>query len=199
MIVLGITGGSGCGKTTVSKIFEENGINIIDGDIVARKIAEPGMPALSEIEDAFGSDYINPDKTLNRKKLGGFVFSNPDKLLILNSITHKYISQYIDSYIKDYKKDIVGIDAAALIESNIYKKCDYIVSVLSDYDLRIDRIMKRDNITYNEAKTRIDAQKSDQFYIENSDYIVYNNGSYEDLLSQIKKIIDYIRSKMWKK
>ena len=119
MIILGITGGSGCGKTTVSDYFRNNGIDVIDTDKVARLIVEPGQPALSEIKSIFGDEYISADGTLNRKKLGNYVFSHPDKISILNKITHKYISRYVDSYINSYNGEIIGIDGAALIESGI--------------------------------------------------------------------------------
>lgn len=196
MIKIGITGGSGSGKTTVSDIFREKGIDVIDTDKVARLIVGVGSPALDEITKSFGKAFINEDKTLNRKLLGEYVFKNPDKLLILNKITHKYISDYVDEYIDNYNNDIIGIDGAVIIGSPIEEKCDYIVSVIADYKLRIGRITKRDKITPDEARVRIEAQKGDDFYIENSDYLVYNNKDREDLRDQIEKIINDIRSKM---
>lgn len=198
MIILGITGGSGCGKTTVSKLFKENGIDVIDTDLVARIIVEPQAPALLEIKDTFGESYINPDGTLNRKALASLVFSNEKMLLALNSITHKYISKYVNTYINKYTGDIIGIDGAALFESGIDKQCDYILSVLADKETRLARIIKRDGIIRQDAEMRINSQKDDKFYIEKSDYIVYNNSNKEDLSLQIKKIIEDLRSKLWK-
>ena len=199
MIILGITGGSGTGKTTVSKYLETLGVDIIDCDLVAKKFVEPGMKALDEIIDFFGKEYINPDKTLNRKKLANLVFNSPDMLLKLNEITHKYVEEYIDLYIKNSTSEIVGIDAAALIESGIYKKCDFVLSVLADKDIRIKRIINRDNISLSEATDRISAQKNDEFYIEKSDYIVYNNGSKDEIIVEILNILNEIRSKIWEK
>lgn len=194
MIILGITGGSGVGKTTISDIFRKNGIDVIDTDIVARDIVKPNMPALEEIKNEFGIEFINPDGTLNRKKLAGVVFANPEKLKILNEITHKYISQYVSSYIKGYKKDIIGIDGAALIESGINKSCDYVLSVLADEKIRVERIKLRDNLTVLDALKRISAQKDDEFYIENSDFLVYNNRKDTDELENyIKSIISKLR------
>lgn len=192
MIKLGITGGSGCGKTTVSDMLRKKGIDVIDTDKVARIIVEPEKPALAEIRECFGEEYINADGTLNRKKLGDYVFSNPDKLLELNRITHKYISAYIDEYIDNYSGKIIGIDGAALIESGIDKKCDYLLSVLCGEKLRIERIISRDGISCDAAKKRIKAQKKDEFYIENSDFIVYNDCSNEELELKIDSIIKKI-------
>lgn len=194
MIKLGITGGSGSGKTTVSDIFRKVGIDVIDTDIVARIIVEPGKPALDEIKEYFGQEYITPAGTLDRKKMAALVFSNPDKRLRLNEITHKYISQYVDEYIHNYTGDIIGIDGAVLIESGIGEGCDYILSVIADKEERIKRIIMRDSISEETAKKRIEAQKNDDFYIENSDYIVYNN-SKDELINQVSKIIKDIRSK----
>ena len=194
MIKLGITGGSGSGKTTVSDIFRKEGIDVIDTDIVARIIVEPGKPALDEIKDYFGQEYITPAGTLDRKKMAALVFSNPDKRLRLNEITHKYISQYVDEYIHNYTGDIIGIDGAVLIESGIGEGCDYILSVIADKEERIKRIIMRDSISEETAKKRIEALKNDDFYIEYSDYIVYNN-SKDELINQVSKIIKDIRSK----
>ncbi len=195
MIILGITGGSGTGKTTVSNFLSDYGVDIIDCDLVARKIVEPDMPALNEISDYFGKEYINPDKTLNRKKLAKLVFNSPDMLLKLNEITHKYVEEYIDLYIKNSNSEIVGIDAAALIESGIYKKCNLVLSVLADKDIRVERIVVRDNISHFDALNRINAQKNDEYYIEKSHYIVYNNNNIDEIKNQILKIIEDIRSK----
>ena len=196
MIILGITGGSGCGKTTVSEYFKDHGIDVIDTDKIARLIVEPKQPALTEIKNTFGNEYIFPDGTLNRKKLGNYVFSHPEKIEILNKITHKYITDYVDSYINGYNGEIIGIDGAALIESGIDSKCDYILSVLSDKKIRAKRIMERDHLTEYEANCRISAQKDDTFYIENSDFLVYNNNNITNLHNQLKNILKNIRSKL---
>ncbi len=196
MIIIGITGGSGCGKTTVSNILSNNGVDVVDCDLVARKIVEPNEPALNEIKTYFGSEYIKEDGTLDRKKLASLVFSDSEKLLKLNELTHKYVEEYIDLYIKNSKAEIVGIDAAALIESGIYKKCDYLICVLADKKIRVERIIKRDMLSKEEAISRINAQKNDTFYIEKSDYIVYNNDNIDSVNNKIREILDEIRSKI---
>lgn len=193
MIILGITGPTGAGKTTVSKIFEENGIKVIDTDITAREITVPGKPALAELSEYFGSGILYKDGSLNRKKLARIAFSNPDFLAQLNKITHYYISEEVNKTINSYQGDIIGIDGAVLIESKISKICTRILSVLADEEIRIKRIMKRDCISKEDAKLRISSQKNNSFYIENSDYIVYNNNE-NDLHNEIFDIITELRS-----
>lgn len=194
MIILGITGPTGAGKSTASKIFEKHDVEIIDTDVLARKIVEPDMPALKELADAFGKDILNDDGTLKRQELARLAFSDPAKLRILDSITHRYIKEEINIIIEKSKSDTVGIDGAVLFESGVSDMCDYIISVIADEDIRIKRIMSRDAISEDAARTRVGAQKNNAFYLENSDYIVYNNGR-EDLEEQIKTILKNIGKK----
>ncbi len=192
MIILGITGPTGAGKSTVSKIFKKYGVEIIDTDILARKIVEPKKPALKELADAFGKNILNDDSTLKRSELARLAFSDPARLKILNSITHRYIKEEINIIIGKSKSDTVGIDGAVLFESGVSDMCDYIISVTADEDIRIKRIMARDSISEDAARTRIGAQKNNAFYLENSDYIVYNNGR-EDLEEQVKNILNNVK------
>ena len=197
MIILGITGPTGAGKTTVSKLFEEKGIKVIDTDIVAREIVEPGKPALKELTEYFWNGILLKNGELNRHELARKAFSNPDSHMMLNKITHHYITIEVEKTIEIYDGDIIGIDGAVLIESGISKKCDKVLSVLADKDIRIDRIIKRDSISVEDAELRISSQKNNEFYIENSDYLVYNNGK-EDLEKDILKIINELRSMVWR-
>ena len=192
MIILGITGPTGAGKTTVSKLFREKGIKVVDGDILARKIVEPDKPALKELKDAFGEDIKNTDGTLNRKKTAELVFSDPEKLAILNRITHRYITEEFFKIASAYDGDIIGFDGAAILDSDVKDICDKILSVVADEEIRLKRIILRDNLTQDEARLRISGQKNNQFYIENSDFLVSNNG--EDIEEDVNSIIEKLRS-----
>lgn len=193
MLIFGITGGSGAGKTTVSNVFRRMGINVIDADKTARKIVEKGEPCLEEIKNKFGSDVINADGSLNRKKLGGIVFSDANKLKCLNAVTHKYIRRLILSELGESGAEIAAIDGAVIIGSEIEDLCQIMVSVLADREVRLQRIIERDNLLREEAENRINAQPSDEFYIDRSDYIIYNNGDEGELNLQIREVYGKIK------
>lgn len=189
MKIIGLIGGSGAGKSTVSAEFERKGAYVADGDLIARKIVEPGKPALLEIVETFGADVLCPDKSLNRKRLAKIVFSDPDKLHKLNLITHKYISEEIKKELAQCEKNIFVMDAAALVESGLHEMCDAVVFVNAERETRMNRIMARDDLTREEAKRRIDAQKDDNFYRANSQFEIQNNGDKKALDDAVSEII----------
>lgn len=191
-MLIGLTGGSGCGKSTVSEQFRKAGAEIIDADKTAREITVPGSPVIFKISEEFGSEYIASDKSLIRQKLGAYVFSNPDALNKLNMIMKEYISDAIQKKISASKSKFLVLDAPLLIEYSMDKMCDKVISVLANEEIRIKRICKRDNITPENAKNRINSQKNDKFYIEKSDFIVYNNSTEEYLKTEINKIISML-------
>lgn len=195
-MLIGITGGSGCGKSTVCGELKKAGIEIIDADTAAREVTAKGSPALDEIKARFGNDFFASDGSLLRKKLGTLVFSDEQALADLNEITHKYIDINIDNKIKNSSAQIICIDAPLLFEYGMDKRCDLVVSVIADKKDRIHRICQRDGLSEKDAENRINSQHSDEFYLEKSDYIVYNNGTRESLFSETKKLIEYLREKL---
>ena len=186
-VILGVTGGSGCGKSAFCRKLKGLGAYVIDADVVARQIVEKGMPALAEIKTEFGEEYLNSDGTLNRKKLGGLVFSNPHKLKKLNEITHKYITEEINKKLKDKNEGLRIIDAALLFESGLDKICDRTVCVLASREVRAERIIERDAISQLAAYARIDAQQNDEFYKKRADDIIENNGAEAELIAKAQK------------
>ncbi|MCC8170064.1 MAG: dephospho-CoA kinase [Oscillospiraceae bacterium] len=177
----------------MSNVFRRMGINVIAADKTARKIVEKGEPCLEEIKNKFGSDVINADGSLNRKKLGGIVFSDANKLKCLNAVTHKYIRRLILSELGESGAEIAAIDGAVIIGSEIEDLCQIMVSVLADREVRLQRIIERDNLLREEAENRINAQPSDEFYIDRSDYIIYNNGDEGELNLQIREVYGKIK------
>ena len=187
--LFGITGGSGSGKSTVSEIMRSLGYDIIDCDKVARAVVEKGMPCLKEIEENFGASVIDKSGALNRKKLGEIVFGDSENLQLLNSITHKYIVEEVFRLANESPCDSVGIDGAVLFESGIGDKLRKVIAVVSDAELRIERISKRDGIDYERAKERIAAQARDSVIIEKCDWVIYNNQSEQELVKSVKEVV----------
>lgn len=173
-MIIGITGGSGAGKSTVSAEFEKRGFFVIDADKVAHQVMEKGTECLKETVAFFGEEYLNKDGTLNRKKLGSLVFNNKEMLDKLNEITHKYIIKEIKCL--SQKSDNVVIDAAVLFESSLKEMCDKTVFVSCPFDIRVERIMARDKVSEKYAADRINAQKKDEYYRQKCDFEIVNDG-----------------------
>lgn len=191
--IVGLTGQTGAGKSSVcSWLTEKYGINAIDCDAVSRDVTSRS-PSIDEIADAFGKGVLNSDGTLNRRSLGHIVFSNGEKLSLLNKIVHPRIIDRVMELCDGINGEIIIFDAPTLIESGLYKKSDIIVSVTADAALRKKRIMKRDGITSEEAERRIDAQKSEYFYTKYSDISILNTRYIDDLHLKSDRLAYYIK------
>ncbi|HRR75309.1 MAG: dephospho-CoA kinase [Ruminococcus sp.] len=194
--VVGLTGQTGAGKTTISKIFSENGFTIIDADKVARKVVEKGSNCLYEIEELFGREILNDDETLDRKALAAIVFTDKAKLETLNTIMHPYITKEILSMIKENSNNgvrLILLDAPTLFESHADDFCEIIISVLADENVREQRIIARDGITHEQARQRMDSQYSDEFFMSHSDYIIRNDGDIETVTKISREVSDKIK------
>lgn len=189
--LVGLTGKTGAGKSTVSALLKEKGAYIIDGDIVARKVLVDNVALLNKLKDEFGCGIINPDGTLNRRALAKEAFSTPGKTEKLNSIMHPAINDFIfeeaEKAFSDY--DVVIVDAAAIIESGFTEKSDYLIVVHAPVEIRKERIIKRDGLSEGDADVRINGQKEDEFYLSKADFIFNNYSPYniEEQLSQLEK------------
>lgn len=197
MKIIGLTGPSGAGKSTLCEKFEELGIPCIDTDKIYHEITNKPSPCLDELCEKFGSAIINEHGGLDRVALAKLVFESDNKeknLSNLNATTHKYIwhetNRILTKYIEDGKVAAV-IDAPALFSSKIFiGACDFIISVLCDKESRLERIMKRDGISREKALARINAQPSDEFFIENSDYYITNCGTKNEMNKQLLSIFE---------
>lgn len=196
MLVFGITGGSGSGKSSASERFRENGIYVIDADKTAREVVRQGEPCLEELVKELGSEILNDDGSLNRRKTGEIVFSDKKKLDILNRVTHKYIQKALEDQLNKIDTDIAAVDGAVIIGSPIEKMCSFLVSIMADKEIRVKRIMARDDISREAALKRIESQPSDEFYIANSRYLLYNNISKENLNIEVDKLAKTIKESM---
>ena len=191
-LVVGLTGQTGAGKTTVSEAFRKNGYAVINADLVAREVtANPHIVA--RLGELFGQDVVAPDATLDRKALAAKVFSDPDELLKLNTILYPIITRKIRERIDELAaqgKKRVLLDAPTLFESGANRLCDKTVAVLADEGLRRERIMARDRLTEEEASRRISAQPKDSFYKARASFLLRNDGTPEQLAAAAQPVID---------
>jgi len=195
MKIIGLTGGSGAGKGEVCKAFLRFGIESIDTDKISREVARKGGGCLNELVENFSGVILDDYGGLDRQKLAGIAFKSEESLELLNKITHKYILNECKRIILDMQnagRKAIIVDAPLLFESGFDKSCDIIISVVADLDKRTERILKRDSITLEQIQNRIKNQKNDDFFIANSDYVVYNNSDYADIYIQVSKIYDNI-------
>ena len=184
--IIGLTGGIGSGKTTISKIFEELGVPVYNSDLEAKKIMElPEIIVL--LKNSFGEEFFE-NNILNRAKLADLVFRNTEKLNVLNAIVHPFVKKDFLFWVKKHHNEKFVIkESAILFESKSNLDCDKIITVKSPLDLRMKRIAARDNLGFHEIVKRINNQISDEKKIENSDFIIENT-DLEMTKTQVLKI-----------
>ena len=195
MLVLGLTGNIGCGKSSVSTIFMENNIKVVDADIVARQIFDD-KNLLNEVFSSFGKSIRNQDGSLNRRALGNIVFNDDEKLILLNNLTHPKIKQKILSKVEEYKNQgekIVVIDAALLIEDDYIPYIQKLILITCRKEIQINRIIARDNCTKEEAISRINSQMSQEEKVKFADYIIDNSNSFEELQKKVLELISVLQ------
>ncbi len=186
--LVGLTGKTGAGKTTICKYLREKGAYIIDGDIVARQVLEEDKTLLDKLNEAFG-DVLNGDGSLNRRALASKAFCDENSTNKLNSIIHPAINDAIEKEAETAfrNSDVVVVDAAAIIESGFADKCDLLLVATAPFDVRKERIIKRDNLSEKDALVRMNGQKEDDFYLSKADFVIKSYEPY-DVLAQMKSI-----------
>ncbi len=194
MLILGLTGKTGAGKSMISSHLKERDCYIIDADKVAREILEKGSPVIRKLQETFGDDIVKYNGEVDRSLLASRAFSSREETEKLNAVTHPAIREKIleeidTAKIEEYR--VCVIDAAALLESEIRNDCDFIAVVFAPVDVRLKRIIGRDNISVTDAKRRIDAQREDEFYLKNADIIIINDGV-TDFESELNKLFNFI-------
>lgn len=198
MLILGLTGNIGSGKSMVAHYLEKLGAVVIDADILAREVVEPGKPALLDIQSYFGEDFLNADGSLNRKLLALRVFNSPADLLKLNEITHPRISQALEEYIKNYQaqgKEAVVYEAALIFEKNFSEICDCIWVVAAPEESILGRLQLRDGLSPEEGRLRLNSQMSFAEMSKRADEIIINDGSLEDLYAKVKSLYEVTLAK----
>ena len=188
-MIIGITGSSGAGKSTICELLEMwYDVKIINADKIARKLSRRGTSYIIEIISEFGKDIVDDYGELRRRKLAQIIYNDSEKRQKLNNCTFKYIIQEIEKEISKSNKSALVIDAPLLFESGLNKKCDKVVGVISDKELQIERIVARDNIDYDDAEKRLKAQQNNDFYIKNCDKIIENNNNFEHIKQEVEKM-----------
>ena len=197
MKIIGLTGPSGAGKSTLCEKFEELGIPCINTDDIYHSITGFSSPCVNELKELFGDEIIDEKGGLLRPALAKLVFEGEnakENLENLNAITHKYVWEETNKILTQYinrGKKVAVIDAPALFSSKVFiGACHLIISVICDREVRIQRIMQRDNLPREKVVARIDAQPNEDFFLNNSDYCISNNNDKEDMIRQLYSIFD---------
>lgn len=188
MKIIGLTGGSGAGKSVAAQEFIKLGAAIVDADAVYRELCDNDRQMLDELNNEFG-DVVTSEYKLDRVKLANIVFSDSEKLKKLNQITFPYIIKASKEKFDNFEKqgyDIVLYDAPTLFQTGADSICDSVIGVIAQRKIRIERIIKRDNISESAAAARIDSQPDNEFYREKCQHILENDVSRETLTEQIK-------------
>ena len=194
MLIIGITGGSGSGKSTVANIFCSYGAETIDADVVYHDLLNNSAAMMNELKKRF-PETVNSQGKLNRRALADIVFSDKDALSDLNSIAHKFVIEETERRIaRYYEKNApyLCIDAIALFESGLNSICDVTIGVTAPRASRISRIISRDNIDSMAASARINAQADDSFYKDNCDYVISNDATAEDFEKKAYELFNII-------
>lgn len=193
-IIIGVTGPTGAGKSTLRLSFQERGCVVIDCDALSREVVEPGQPALDEIAAEFGGDVIRSDGSLDRQLLARRAFISKEKLLKLNAITHPKIAELLARRVMAAKRQgkHVVIEAPLLYEAKLDSRCDAVIAVIASREVRINRIKYRDGLSAHAARTRVDAQNDDDFYTSRTKYVIRNDGDTESFIKNGEQLIDRI-------
>jgi dephospho-CoA kinase len=191
-LVLGITGGSGSGKSQVCKLLASMGACIIDADEIGHAVTQR-EDVLKEITVEFGREVLNSDGSLNRKALGQIVFSSKSALEALNIITHSLIAEETKKILSESDAEVICIDAALLQDAKMKELCSFVIAVVAPINMRLKRIMQRDNLTEEQAMARIHSQMTDAQYAHSADFVILNNGNVENLNRRVIEIFETIR------
>lgn len=184
--ILGVTGGIATGKSTVVAVFREAGIPIVDGDLIAREIVEPGQPALTALVQAFGTEILDGDR-LNRKKLGAIVFQDSAKRRVMDRLLDRYLRGAITEQIKAAAKSapLVVADIPLLYEADYAQYMDQVAVVYLPQEVQLARLMQRDNLSEETALKRIESQLPNEEKRQKADFIFDNQGSREETKQQV--------------
>lgn len=192
MRLYGLTGGIATGKSYVGECFKKLGAHLIDADLLAREVVEPGKAAWQKVVDHFGDSILKPDRSINRKKLGKLVFANPAERKILESFIHPEVFRREEERIREIRErdpnGVIIVDAALMIETGSYKRFDKVILVTVRDDVQIERLMHRGDLSKEEALRKIASQLSQEEKRKYADFIIDTSGTREESAAQVREL-----------
>jgi dephospho-CoA kinase len=199
-LLVGLTGGIATGKSTVSALLRQLGCEIIDADLLAREVVEPGQPALAQIVTEFGRDVVTAAGALDRKKLGAIVFANPERRRRLEAITHPAIRDRFQARLDELaERGFVGLvvfDAAVMIEGGNYKNLDRLVVVVTDEPTQLARLHGRDGTDDAENRRKVASQMPLAEKAKLAEYVIDNSGDREATAEQVRRVFAVLMSEL---
>lgn len=193
---IGLTGGIACGKSKVADIFSELGYYTIDSDLISRKVMEKGEAAYIKIVEYFGKDILDENENIIRKRLGSIVFTDKDKLKVLEEIVHPAIFNYEKKLRSEIfgknDKAVIITHAAKMIESKSYTHYDALIVVTADKDIQLSRLIKRDNITIEQAQNILNNQLSNEERLKYAQFVIDNSSDIDNLYIEVKRVYNLI-------
>ena len=197
MLRVGLTGSIAVGKSHVCEVFRELGCYVLDADRTAREVVKPGTKGLEQIVEAFGAEVLFPSGELDRKKLGAIVFADKDKLERLNAIVHPLVIEAQDEWIRGIEarepEAIAIIDAALMIESGGYKRFDKLIVVWCEPEIQLQRLMKRDGLSQEDAEARIRAQMPQAEKKRFADHLIDTSAGFDATREQTEHVYAKLR------
>lgn len=194
---IGLTGGIGTGKSTVSELFRSKGVPVADADQIAHQLVQPGKPGLKAVLQLFGNKVLKSDGSLDRKKLGQLVFQDKKALLQLEAILHPLVKEQVQKLRDDFAKQghiFAVYDVPLLFEKNLQDQFDKIVLVYADPQVQFERILKRDHLSKDEINKRLNAQIPQDEKKQKADFVIDNSKSRDDLAKNFEKVYQVLQS-----
>lgn len=192
MKIIGLTGPTGAGKSNLTETAQNLGFKVIDCDKVARQAVVKDSEGLKALVKVFGADILLENGELNRKALARKAFATLEQTNLLNKTLFPFITELVE---KEFDSDLILLDAPTLIESGLNKKCDKVIGVWADPEIRLQRICERDGLSLEDAKIRLNAGKDESFYKKNTDILIYNNGEIPEFRKEISEILTEIKER----